>query len=145
MPPKRITRVEAISANLTYYYTGKRCTRGHTAKRYAKSTRCVQCDRETSARSRQNVDSTFASVRKREINLKTRYGIDLAEYMRMAEEQDSRCALCRNLAQGMMVDHCHTAKKVRGLLCSNCNSILGYASDNITVLQLAVEYLVKHS
>jgi len=34
--------------------------------------------------------------------------------------------------------------KVRELLCRHCNLLLGYAADNITILQEAIVYLRKH-
>lgn len=38
-----ITREEAISAQLTKYFTGKPCKRGHIAPRYVKSLSCLEC------------------------------------------------------------------------------------------------------
>jgi hypothetical protein len=39
------------------------------------------------------------------------------------------------------VDHDHTTKKVRGLLCRHCNLLLGYCEENVLVLQRAINYL----
>ena len=47
------------------------------------------------------------------------------------------CGSGRRLA----VDHNHTTGKVRGLLCSNCNTLLGKAKDNVNILQAAIDYL----
>lgn len=43
----------------------------------------------------------------------------------------------------MYIDHNHTTGEVRGLLCSNCNTILGLCNDNIIILQSAISYLNK--
>jgi hypothetical protein len=61
------------------------------------------------------------------------YGISAADYKQMLEVQNNKCALCgrgpnerghkRNTLQ---VDHNHETGKVRGLLCSSCNSRLGW-------------------
>jgi hypothetical protein len=44
----------------------------------------------------------------------------------------------------LSVDHDHVTGAVRGLLCSNCNLVLGYACDDVTVLQKAIGYLRRH-
>jgi len=41
----------------------------------------------------------------------------------------------------LAVDHCHNTNKVRELLCSACNILLGKAKDNISILQSAINYL----
>jgi hypothetical protein len=82
-----------------------------------------------------------------------KYGIDFAEYQRMLIEQKGVCACCERPESRMTdagelrmlsVDHNHTTSAVRGLLCSSCNLVLGYACDDVTVLQKAIAYLQKH-
>lgn len=38
-----ITRKEAISKSLKFYFTGKPCVNGHKSKRYSKSGKCYKC------------------------------------------------------------------------------------------------------
>lgn len=52
-----------------------------------------------------------------------RYRLTVEEFDRMMEEQGGECALCPKPAR--VVDHCHAAGHVRGLLCYACNSALG--------------------
>lgn len=77
--------------------------------------------------------------------LKFLYGITLEEYTVMFEKQQGCCAICNthqlNLKRQLCVDHCHSTMKVRGLLCDNCNHLLGKAKDNTTILQAAFNYL----
>ena len=42
---------------------------------------------------------------------------------------------------GLLVDHCHDSKAIRGLLCHNCNTILGASKDNPNILAEAIKYL----
>ena len=82
--------------------------------------------------------------------MKYKYGITESDYDRMMQEQEGRCAICnttqtkdKNMNR-LVVDHCHTSGKVRGLLCSACNKALGILEDSVDVLKSAVEYLTKH-
>ena len=80
-----------------------------------------------------------------DLNLKRNYGISLADYDKMYEEQEGKCKICGTVYSGgkgrFHVDHCHTTKKVRGLLCHNCNRGLGYFKDSKDSLLEAVRYL----
>lgn len=82
---------------------------------------------------------------RREYRLKANYGITLEEYNQMFEEQNGCCAICEThqskLKQTLCVDHCHQTKKVRKLLCSNCNRGIGMFQDNAKLLIKAAEYL----
>lgn len=79
-----------------------------------------------------------------EINLKRRYGITLAQYEELFNEQDQACAICRigfeNLNRRPHVDHCHDTGKVRGLLCSRCNQSLHILEDK-ELRKAAFDYL----
>ena len=76
-------------------------------------------------------------------NYKDRYGITLDDYNAMLEKQKHRCHLCgsHNNDTKLYVDHCHTKKTVRKLLCQYCNSGLGQFKDNIKIMKRAIEYL----
>jgi len=77
---------------------------------------------------------------------KARYGISLAEYEKMSAHQQDKCLICdkhksTNKNGKLFVDHCHTSKKVRGLLCDNCNKGIGLFNDSLALLRRAMEYL----
>jgi hypothetical protein len=59
--------------------------------------------------------------------------------------QKGRCAICgihqADLKRALCLDHDHKTGKVRGLLCYNCNFLIGNAKDNIGTLQRAIKYL----
>ncbi len=58
----------------------------------------------------------------------------------MLAEQDGLCAICRE-APADQVDHDHATKRVRGLLCFNCNGALGQFRDRPELMLRAVAYL----
>jgi hypothetical protein len=138
--PKTITRKVALERGLPRYFSGKPCPKGHIAERTAKGATCVECTRD-----RGRVNTLHDSLEKRKQNLKQRYGLSIEDFIVRVERQRNRCALCSNLSQKLVVDHCHARKKVRELLCERCNRLLGTAEDSLEILQSAIDYLVKHS
>lgn len=74
-----------------------------------------------------------------------RYKITVEEYDEMYDKQYGRCAICgihqSELERVFCVDHNHKTGKVRGLLCNDCNSILGYCKENISILSKSIVYL----
>jgi hypothetical protein len=84
---------------------------------------------------------------KRYYYLKYKYGITEQQYDEMLKLQDNKCAICGSSStkdkkrHRLMVDHCHTTKKVRGLLCSSCNKAIGLMSDSPKILMSAIKYL----
>jgi len=75
--------------------------------------------------------------------LKRRYGLNKEQYDDLLKTQDYRCAICFDTLITPHVDHDHETNKVRGLLCTNCNLLLGHAEDNVNILSNAVSYLVS--
>lgn len=92
--------------------------------------------------------------RVRSNKLKKTYGIDADDYDRMLLDQDHKCAICggeetvshmtSQLKRALAIDHCHVTEKVRGLLCTACNTLLGNAKDDVDILLKAVEYLRRY-
>jgi len=72
--------------------------------------------------------------------LKKKYGMTPGDYSQMWKKQKGRCVICKQPVK-LHVDHNHKTGKVRGLLCSNCNTALGSFKDNIGILQNAIKYL----
>jgi hypothetical protein len=80
--------------------------------------------------------------------LRSRYGV--ADYDERLAAQGGTCAACRRpetkvgrwgTAHQLSVDHCHVSGRVRGLLCSRCNLILGKAEDSPGLLRSLADYL----
>ncbi len=71
--------------------------------------------------------------------LKNRYGLSEDQFNKMLEDQDGICVICTKPA--VVVDHDHETNEVRGILCPQCNSGLGFFRDNAVLLNRAAEYL----
>lgn len=56
------------------------------------------------------------------------YGLSLEDLDRMKQEQGGNCKVCQKPFDNirMVVDHDHATNQVRGLLCQNCNTRLGW-------------------
>ncbi len=81
------------------------------------------------------------------------FGISLDEYNELLRKQNNVCSICQckeiridkrtNRISELAVDHDHKTGRIRGLLCYKCNSVLGYANDDIQILKSATNYLLK--
>lgn len=79
---------------------------------------------------------------KRDATLKRRYGISQVEFDAMVERQQGKCLICLRVPKKKLhVDHCHSTKTVRGLLCSQCNAILGIWKEDVACALRAIDYL----
>ena len=79
--------------------------------------------------------------KQRIIDLKYSYNLTYEEYKKLLKNQKGRCKICGILLKRPYVDHSHKTEKIRGLLCSNCNSGLGWMRDNPFILYNAIKYL----
>ncbi len=84
--------------------------------------------------------------RQRSLSLKRQYGILLGDYEKMLQQQEGVCKICKNPEthrhkKNLSVDHCHSEKKVRGLLCHKCNVALGLLNDDIEIITNMINYL----
>jgi hypothetical protein len=97
-----------------------------------------------------------SSLTSREIYLKSRFKLNNEDCNYIIKNQNGRCDICNNYetkmsartsyVQNLSVDHCHKSELnnkivVRGLLCHNCNIMIGMANDNVNILISAANYL----
>ena len=72
--------------------------------------------------------------------------VNEVEFQEMMNQQKGVCAICGidfgDLPKRACVDHDHKTNKVRGLLCTYCNSGLGHFKDSVKFLQRARHYLL---
>ncbi len=81
-------------------------------------------------------------------DLKKRIGISFEDKTAKLTSQGGKCGICGsdkpNTKGTWFADHCHRTNKFRGVLCGKCNSMLGYADDQIPVLFKAAYYLLEY-
>lgn len=97
--------------------------------------------------------STYCKRCDRSDRIKRNYGITVDKYEAMLEAQGGGCAICGGAPKdgpSLHIDHdhscCSTYKKscgecVRGLLCEDCNRVLGMFADNVARFESAIAYL----
>ena len=82
--------------------------------------------------------------------LKSTYGITEEQYLALYEKHNGGCWICGEKKDYFLhVDHNHSCcagakscgKCIRGLLCFNCNTMIGHARDNVELLQRAINYI----
>lgn len=120
--------------------------RGHAS-------RCKECRKaELGVWREKNRDAYNASERRRYAespakwarHLRNKYGITAEDYAKRLEQQGGCCAICKTSGdKTLAVDHDHATGEVRGLLCAECNRMLGCAKDNAEVLRAGAEYLIN--
>jgi hypothetical protein len=69
------------------------------------------------------------------------------EYTTLLDAQGGVCAICKESCKtgfALAVDHNHSTKKNRGLLCGNCNRGIGCLRESPAILYRAIEYLNQH-
>ena len=125
---------------ITEFFHDKRRPNGRMA-------RCKLC--KMAAHSRYRKERGYDELRywknpqaERERHLVRKYGVTQANYDAMLSAQGGRCAICHKTQERAFdVDHDHTTGVVRGLLCTNCNRMIGHAGDDADRLEAAAAYL----
>jgi Recombination endonuclease VII len=114
---------------------------------------CTPCNRE--------VANTFTATHREERNKRSRenynsnneyrgkimrkFNISLDQFNEIMKE--TTCAICHKKCisgRRLSIDHSHKTGKIRGLLCTKCNTAIGLLNDNASLFELAIEYLKKH-
>jgi hypothetical protein len=84
------------------------------------------------------------------------YGLTKDQFRAFWDQHGGACGICalqlreravrtergvRTTPDLAAIDHCHETGKVRGLLCQNCNTAIGYLRDSPDLLRKAAAYL----
>lgn len=123
-----------------------RC-RAEKARQHMKAWRQAQPTEDLAGKAREwdlaNKDRVRAN------HYRSRYGVTTSDLDAMLLSQNFKCPICTepltfNGTKGRdlpVVDHCHSSKNVRGLLCTPCNLALGYLKDSPDNGRRLVQYL----
>jgi hypothetical protein len=75
------------------------------------------------------------------------FGLTTAEWDKINDYQDGLCFICHKTQKSgkrLATDHCHVTGIIRGVLCSQCNRMLGKierAGWRVETLELVISYL----
>lgn len=72
------------------------------------------------------------------------YGVSGEVYDALVLKQDHCCAICRQQAARLQVDHCHVTGSLRALLCARCNTQLGRLEEKIMKNPQFMRYIEAH-
>ena len=75
------------------------------------------------------------------------YGIGNDGVEELLDRQGGTCAICGTDDSGSRewhVDHDHVSLKIRGILCSRCNTAIGLMNDDPQRLKGAADYIWRH-
>lgn len=132
-------------------FTEKYCRNGHiiTAENsYIDKNGYRNCKICKSVNRKKNRGTKDKSDKEYKTHVLRTYGVSPEEYNEAFKQQEGCCKICGTHElehkKRLYVDHCHETGEFRGLLCQSCNSMLGYAKDNIETLKKGIEYLNKN-
>ncbi len=100
------------------------------------------------------ITNTLNKEKRRDQYLARLFKLTTEQYNNMVKLQNNLCAICgkpqskfqknSNTIRSLAVDHNHITGKVRGLLCTSCNTAIGLLEENIPLIQKVIEYLRYH-
>lgn len=82
---------------------------------------------------------------------KYKYGINNDTFEKMILNCNNSCEICGltfdfgKRYSTPFIDHCHKTGEIRGLLCSKCNSGIGFLKDSEVLISNALNYILKYS
>jgi hypothetical protein len=70
------------------------------------------------------------------------YGLTIDELYDL--ESIENCQICGKSAT-LVIDHDHRTGKIRGMLCRQCNTGIGMAFEDISILASMIQYIERHT
>jgi hypothetical protein len=72
------------------------------------------------------------------------YNLTQEDFDKLLNSQNNQCGICKKILKVPYIDHDHTTGEVRGILCLQCNTGLGYLGDNVKAVINTLYYLNKN-
>lgn len=105
---------------------------------------CIYCNKRKNLKSfpkhikyKDNLDTRCKQCIKKSSKL-------LSKLRKNAPTKPKLCEICSK-EKPLNLDHCRTTKKIRGWLCTECNTGLGKLGDNIEGIVKTFNYLYKNN
>jgi hypothetical protein len=105
---------------------------------------CKECENKKRREQYQEIRERTLAINRRS-RFKNKYGITPEEYELMELHQFGCCAICKKprSEERLCVDHDHSRNVIRGLLCRNCNRILGLLNEDEELILNIIDYLKR--
>jgi len=112
--------------------------------REANPEKAREATRKTMARRRKEAPAAIAWAK-----AKSKYRLTEESYAAMLAEADGKCLVCaQSFTEAgtgkIVIDHHHGSGQVRGLICSGCNTAIGYVREDIERMTRMISYLRTH-
>lgn len=82
---------------------------------------------------------------KSHLNRLTRFGLTPADYYKLLNHQNYRCAICELELEfeknSAVIDHCHKTDEIRGVLCRACNTAIALFQEDHRLFKKAMGYI----
>jgi hypothetical protein len=162
-----LTPDEAEKRGLKKYFTGRACKKNHISERWLSSNQCVECNMLNVKKWQKKNKNKLNEARKRlrnegrktlppservhdrenrreknRVRAKISHEKHVQKQIGMAgRNKPTNCEICKESEVRICFDHCHDTNLFRGWLCVRCNSVLGLARDDISLLGKLIAYL----
>ena len=87
--------------------------------------------------------STNWKIRNTAKVLATRHGLNLLDVEEFLNNASKLCQIC-GTTKDLVFDHCHRNLKPRGILCRQCNSLIGRLGDSIDIVKITVTRILNY-
>lgn len=85
-----------------------------------------------------------SDLERKYINAKRNFGLEKQDFLEVIKPK--KCEICGYKFESLAeknIDHCHETNIIRGVLCGDCNKLLGYSKDSPKILMSAIKYLMS--
>lgn len=142
---KQCTKCQSIKP--TTQFGNKSWINADGSKTSVKKSHCRQCvNEENLKRYHNNTSTRDAHSRAAHKHRVKSYGLTVEDYQQMWDSCGGVCEICGSASERRLcVDHNHITGKVRGLLCSKCNSAIGFVKEDLSLVEKLIDYLKVHN